>query len=201
VLSLLLALTSGGCNVIGYAAQTVAGSDKVDAVYALPKRSTVVVAEKYSNPSEAVFDDEPLASFVSDELRAHNAAVTLVPPERVYTMRKGSGVEKWRAMTIDAVGRAVGAEQVLYVNIKSLSVQVAPGSEMMKGQSDVRVWLVDSASGATVWPADASDGWPVGTQTTMYRREEGATESSVRTDLLRQTADRIAKLFYSYERS
>jgi hypothetical protein len=35
----------------------------------------------------------------------------------------------------------------------------------------------------------------------MIRRgETNATESAVRTDLLRRTGDRIGKLFYTYER-
>jgi hypothetical protein len=197
-----LACASGGCNVLGYAAQAVAGDEKVNAVYALPQRSTVVVAEKYSNPSVAAFDEEPLARFVTEELREHKAVTPLIESEQVYALRQKTPHDQWQSMTIDGVGRAVGAEQVLYVNIMTCQVQVAPGSEMLRGQAEVRVRLVDAGTGRTIWPEDAASGWPVSVQTPMARQGESATanEASVRMNVLRLAGERVGRLFYTYER-
>lgn len=197
-----LACAAAGCNLLGYAAHTVAGEEKVNAVYTLPQRSTVVVAEKYSNPSVAAFDEEPLARFVTEELREHKAVAPLIDSEQVYALRTRTPYDKWQAMTTDAIGRAVGAEQVLYVNIVSCQVEVAPGSEMLRGQADVRVRLVDAKTGQTTWPEDAAGGWPVSVQTPMARRGESGTtnEASVHMDLLRMAGERVGRLFYSYER-
>src|SRR3954464_15397298 len=105
---------AAGCNVFGVAANALAG-DESKALYVLPKHPTVVVAERYANPSQSAMDDEPLARYLTDDLRENNA-VPLVDADQVYTLRKGMTPEKWHAMTVDAVGRTVKADQVLYVN-------------------------------------------------------------------------------------
>src|SRR3954463_11408582 len=98
-----LLLSAGGCNVLGFAGQAI-NADTSKAVYTLPKVPTVVIAEKYNNPSESALDEEPVARFVTDDLRAKNI-VPLDDADRVYTLRKSMSSEKWHDMTIDAVGR------------------------------------------------------------------------------------------------
>src|SRR3954470_18947904 len=117
VLTLLLLLSCGGCNVLGYGANAVAGGSTTAAVFVMPKRPTAIIAEKYANPGEARTDEEPLCRFIAEALQEHNVG-PVIDPGTVYAL-KNDNPSKWRAMTIAAAGKAAGAEQVLYVNIIS----------------------------------------------------------------------------------
>jgi hypothetical protein len=190
-----LALT--GCSVLGFAAQAAAGPPTVSAAYALPKRPTVVLAERFDNPGESKLDADAIARFVTDELRQRNV-VPFVDPNRAEALRQRDPAA-YHDMTVAAIGRAVEAEQVIYINVIASDVETAPGTDMLRGTGEVLVKVVDARTGATRWPTDADAGRPVGAQTRMYSpREQGVTESTVRTLLHRQLADRVARLFYSY---
>lgn len=184
-----------GCNVIGYAANAAAGSSRAPAKYTLAKRPTIVIAEKYDNPADVVYDAEPLARYVTEQLKAHELAPT-VDPEKVSALKQ-SDPARFRALTIAALGRAVDAEQILYLNIVSSQIEVAEGSDMIRGDGVVRVRLVDAGTGATLWPTSEAAGYTIAAQTRLYRRDENTiNDASVRTELLRTLAESVGRLFY-----
>jgi hypothetical protein len=192
---LLILLCTDGCNVLGVAANAVAGGGSTSAAFTMAKHPTIILAEKYSNPFENRGDEEPLCRFIADEFAAHDIA-PVIDPGKVYALRNDNPAQ-WRSMTIAAAGRAAGAEQILYVNIVSLSVDVASGSEMLRGRGDLRVRLVDAQTGATIWPTDAEEGYPVSAETRMSRAgQDGLGASDTRSELLRALAANTAKLFY-----
>src|SRR5262245_14974417 len=99
----VLGCASAGCNVLGYAAQAVAGEEKINAVYVLPLRPTVVVAEKYSNPSVSAQDEEPLARFATEELRGQKGSPPMIDSGQVYALHQSMTHDQWQAMTTDAI--------------------------------------------------------------------------------------------------
>ncbi len=197
VLSVLLALitTSAGCNVFGWFGQAVEGPETKGATFTMAKRTTAVIAEKFSNPSDAVMDDEPIARFITQDLREHNT-VPLVDTVSIYGLRS-SDPAKWRASTMASIGRGVGADQVLYINLLDVNVEVAPGSDMMRGKATVMVRVVDCKTGSLIWPIGATEGYPVSSETKLIRKgENNVYESGLRTTLQRELATKIAQLFY-----
>src|SRR2546426_898908 len=82
-------------------------------------------------------------------------AVPLKSPDDLYQLRAADPI-KFRKMTIPSVGKAVGAKQVLYVNLTQSRVDLTPGTEMLKGRIGVLVRVVDVTSGVTRWPSGAS---------------------------------------------
>jgi hypothetical protein len=191
------ATLAAGCNVIGFAAATVAGTSNTPPMYILPKQRTVVVAENYLDPARSVRDDEALARYLTDLLKQADLA-PMIDPGEVYVMRHDSaaGEKSWRGLSIAAVGRSVTAQQVIYVNIISAEVESAGGSEMLRGHGEVLVRVVDAETGATLWPTDAADGYPVNSDTRMYH--EGETEVDIRTTLQKDLAEKIKRLFTGY---
>lgn len=186
-----------GCNVIGFAAATVAGTSNVPPMYTPAKRPTVVIAENFNDPAASIQDDEPLARFVTDLLK-HGDVVPTIDPGEIYVMRHDSpGAEqKWRNMSIAAMGRSVTAQQVIYLSILSIDLEHSPGSNAVRGHGEVTVRVVDTESGKTLWPVDASDGYALSAETRMYH--EGETDADIRDTLHKIMADKIVKLFTGY---
>lgn len=195
---LLAALTTicSGCNVLGFAAQAVGGENPKPALFKMDKKAaTVVVAENFDNPAQAALDAEPLARFTNDQLRA-NSVVPTIDPSKIYTLQQ-SNSEKYRALTIAAVGRAVSADQVLYIEIVNVSVRTDPGTDLFKGDGEVRVKVIDTKTGATVWPLDEAGGHRVLAETRLRRTgENGQNELTTRNELARELANKVAQLFY-----
>lgn len=191
--SVVIAFLCGGCNLLGYAASGIAGDPKTPAVFTMAKRPTVVVAEKFDNPAEAAMDAEPIARYISEDLAAHEVA-PILDSGKVASLQ-AENPAKWRGMTIAAVGRSVGAEQILYVNIINVNVNFADNSDLIRGRGEIRVRLVDANTGATIWPVEAADGYPILAETRIVRRAE-RDDSIVRSDVHRALAARAARLFY-----
>jgi PBP1b-binding outer membrane lipoprotein LpoB len=192
LLSALFLLT--GCNLIGYAASGIAGDPKSEAKFVPAKKPLVVIAENFASPAEASLDSEPLARYIGEELAAHEVA-PIIDHDRVLALQTDKARE-FRSMTIAAVGRAVGADQILYVNIIDVNANFADSSDLIKGHGEVRVRLVDANTGATIWPTDALQGFTVIADTRIVRSNE-RNESIVRSDVHRALAVRVARLFYA----
>jgi hypothetical protein len=193
-------LAVGGCNVIGFATATVAGMQNVPPMYVLPKRPTVVVAENFSDPNGSVRDDEPIARYVNATLE-HGQLAPMIDPSQIYVMHHDTdaGRKNWHEMTVAALGRAVGADQVIYLNITECAVDTSQGSDMMRGTGAVMVRVVDTHTGASLWPTDSAEGYGVSAQTRIYREgQDNMHEPDVRAALHKSLADNITKIFTGY---
>jgi hypothetical protein len=190
---LLMVCIAPGCNLLGFAAAGLAGDPKQPAMFTPAKKPMVVIAEKFDNPADATLDAEPIARYTSEELRVHEVA-PIVACEKVAALREENPAQ-FRGMTIAAVGRAAGADQVLYINIINTTVNFADNSDMIRGHGEIRLRLVDANTGATIWPVDSAEGYPIVAETRIFRRAE-RSDALLRTDLHRALAARAARLFY-----
>lgn len=191
---IVLLLMQTGCNVLGWASSAVAGETKQPATFTPPKRPTVIIAENFSNSAQSSFDAEPIARFIADELKANNA-VPVIEPDQLSALQ-AKNPARFHAMTIAEVGRAVGAEQILYVNIVDIDVTFADQSDLIRGSGEIRVRWVDAQTAETIWPRDAAEGFPVAVETNIVRRAE-RNDVIVRSDVHRALAARAARLFYA----
>lgn len=198
----LLALactTLSGCNILGVLGYKLSGPPTIQAKYEPEKMPMLVLVENSRNPATLRVDADRVARNVATELREHEAA-PVVEPSALDDFRRAKG-SAYGGMAINAVGRALGAEQVLYIDLIQLAVEPALASEMLKGRAEARVRVVDVAAGQTRWPLDASLGHPVVVETQYVRAggADGVTEPAVRDRLHAMLADRIAKLFYDWK--
>jgi hypothetical protein len=194
VCTLLLALgaTVGGCNVLGALAYKVAGEPDVPAKYTLEKRPTVIVVENYANYDLGSSDAELLAQRLQTRLQEKDLA-PFVGFEKVLDLR-ATQPSKFRTMTIPQIGRAVGAEQVIYVHFQGGGVASMGGGSLMQGKASVLVKVVDAKTGASLWPKDMTDGQSVGFETSPTRGGDRAED--VHTRLYDGLSQNIARLFY-----
>ena len=193
LIALALLFAPAGCTTAGALAHKFVGPPPVQPQYKPAKEPMLVLVENYRNPSAAMLDAQRLSLLIGEQLHRYNVA-PVVDPARLEAVR---GDLAYAKMTIPAVGRAAGAKQVLYVNVKRFGVESTVAGEMMKGSTEMTVRVVDAATGDTRWPID-SGGVPVSLETPWLRQGEGANEASLREQMSRTAADYIVKLFRKY---
>ena len=187
----------GGCTAAGAAAYVLTGPPSVPAKYTLEKKPTLVLVENYRHPTAAANDAQQLTRYLNDEFHVHELAPVIDEME-LYQLRS-SEADNYRKMTIPAIGKAVGAEQVLYVDLTGVSIRSPQTGNMLKGEISVRVRVVDVASGETLWPTGTSEGAPMSYETPMLSLNEPTDVHAVRQKLHRQMAAAIGRLFYTYK--
>ena len=194
-----LLVAAGGCNVIGVIAGKTAGQIPVEAKYTPdPLLPLVVLVENYradatSTPSDA----DRIARMIGDRL-AEQKVAPIIDPDKVRELRDRSMAD-YRKMGVAQVARAVGAGQILYVDLTGVGVGTQMGSDAAKGVVSTNVQFIDAASGLVKYPADLVEGAPVGFETAMHRIGDGVTAESVRGEALSNVSERIARMFFRYK--
>jgi hypothetical protein len=190
-------LAAGGCVAVGALAYKFSPPPKVQAVYKLPKKSVLVLVEDYRNPGVSDQDAERLGREIVDQFQKHKIA-PVIDPDKLFDYRAGKG-NAFDQMTIASIGRALGASQVLYVDLVSYGGDWTLGSDMLHPQAKIRVRLVDVKTGNTTWPAEAVRGYPLTIEEQYTDIKDTATADAEQQAMCQTTADHIAKLFYTHE--
>jgi hypothetical protein len=190
-------LPNAGCNVIGAIAYKASSDATVPAQFPLPAdKKTLVLVENFNNPAALRLESDAVTRHLAEELKMHSAG-TVVEPTTAETLRQSRG-DAYRAMPVDAIGRALGAGQVIYVDLEEFEITQALASDMLGGRAAARVRVVDEA-GRVLWPTDLSAGYAVAVKVQPQRAAPGVDEFAARRELHAKLADRIAKLFYNWK--
>ena len=193
ILALML-LPLVGCATVGMVAYKLSGPEPVPAKYTPAKELTLVLVESFENPSAHVVDAQRLTAQISIDLERQKI-VPLVDVDRLQALRDRDPAA-FRKMTIPSIGRAVGAKQVLYVNIVELSHET--DGTVMRGRTTTMSRFIDTGTGTTLWPTDFAQGFPLNMETPYVRLELDPTGDGVRGRLVREMSDAITKLFYKW---
>jgi hypothetical protein len=191
-----LSLLGSGCAALGVAAYKISGPPSVPAKYTPPKTPLLILVEDYRNESSVHEQADLLSQHLVQEIDAHEIA-PVVPLDKLQDLRDARRTD-FRDLSITAVGEAVGAKQVLYVQLQSSDVNPISGGEGFSGQTIARVKIVDVPSGRTAWPPDMTEGHLVGA-TAAIGSSNGRNPMAVRQGMYTQLADQVAKLFYKWK--
>jgi hypothetical protein len=197
-LLLLLPLVSmmTGCQAIGVVADKIS-PPTVEAQYAFGKTTQVlVIAENFRTPTQSESDADRVAQLVSEELTTEQAAL-IVSPEKLALVRDVKP-DAYAKMSVVDLGRAVGAQQVLYIDMGGVGVGAQPGSDVLKGVAQANVKIIDVATGAVAFPKDMAEGVPVSFETVLRRASLKSTPDAVRTQAIVGLSGKIARLFHKY---
>jgi hypothetical protein len=196
---LLMTLTifgAGGCAGVGAMWFKAFGPPDVQAKYTPPNESTVVLVENYRNPVMTEFDADRIAREVGEDLTTHKVVV-VVDQDKVRDLRD-SDPEKFRDMTIPSIGKALGAKQVIYVDLLASDVSGDATHNLVGGQADARVRVVEVESGHTIWPSDSQGGYPVGAKV-PYADASPTAAKEVHNALLASLSEQIGRLFHKWK--
>jgi hypothetical protein len=184
----------GGCGAGGALLSKVMPDPVVPAKYVPQHDNMLVLVENYQNPATITEAAEQMDRQIAETLVAHKVA-PLVNPD-LLTQLRTDHPDKYRKLEIPALGRALGARQVLYANVIQFATEPAVGSQMLKAHAEARVRIVDSKSGETRWPQDTAGGYPVSVDLPFRPTGDGVDEGYIREALARELSSRISKLFY-----
>ena len=186
----------GGCQIAGIVADKVS-PPTVEAMY-VPGKTTqlLVIAENYRQPTQSASDADRVAKLVGDELAKEEVA--LIVSREKLSLVKDMRPAEYAKMSVVDLGKAVGAQQVLYIDLSGIGVGAQPGSDVLKGIAQATVKVIDISSGEVVFPQDVAEGVPVTFETPIYHASPRATPDAVRAQAILGLSAKIGRLFHSY---
>ena len=173
----------------------VLGPPDVPAKYDPKLRSLVVLVENYQG-STAYTDDELLSRYVEEGLKG-NIKAPIIPSSKVRELMLSKG-EAFKTMTVAEVGRAVGAQQVIWVDVGQTRIEPLLAGESMRGDVSASVKVVEAQTGQTLWPKDLAGGYAL-SHAVSFGAHSPNSELEIKETLYRGIGDRIAKLFYKWK--
>ena len=186
-----------GCTMGGAISYKLFGPPAVEAKYVPAKQPMLVLVENYEKPSTEA-SGEQIARLLVEQMKLFEVAPT-VNLEKLHALKVSMKPDEFSKMTIPAIGRACGAEQVLYVHLSESGIENVAGSQAVRAQMSARVKIVDAITGNTRWPQDLSSGYPVAVETGWQRVNTENEIQEIRRGACYTMADRIAKLFYKWK--
>jgi Peptidoglycan-synthase activator LpoB len=188
---------AGGCmTTAGALMYGINGPANNPATYVPPKDPTVVVVENYRNPTAGEFDADQIAEEVTQDLKEHNT-VPMIDPDKLQALRD-EDESKYATMKIQDLGKAVGAKQVIYVDLVGSGIETDPSQRSLHGHASVRVKVVDVSTGETRWPAGASEGYPLQVEI-PYNDADPRIAATMESQMISKLADEIGNLFHEWK--
>jgi len=203
-LSLLLvsAAMLGGCEAVAYFLHIFAPPDPKEVVKAEydklgGHKVAVVVFADAKAQFEHIGIQLEISSVVSYELEQRIENLTVVSPRRIVKYQRQH--IHWESMDKTQLGKALGAELILYVSLQEFATREPGSLRLYRGQLTAQVSAYKTAlaeNEARVWgPYEARVAHPP--DRPSERRDE--TERTIRYKTIKIFADMVAKKFYKHE--
>jgi len=193
------AALAAGCNILGPVLMIAHGPPRVHALYELPaERPTVVLVDDPDNRIGSRQFRIEMAKVVEERLLARQKVRTVIESEQLTRVLARERAED--RMTIAEIGRAVGAEIVIWVGVESF--ELLRDSENIAPRASLRVKVLDVVEEKRLWPDEQPHHDLI---VSMPRRAGAAPETaSERRRLLSELAQyagrAAAELFYAEEK-
>ena len=214
MMTMVAAALSGGCNIASGVAYLTTPNPVVEAQYDLRDVPTVVFVDDRRNEVNPVRFRRVVAETASQDLLNRDLVGDVISPRdadlAARQLDRGS-----RPIGIDRVGEAVGADQVVYVEM--LRFTLSRDGLTPEPYSACRIRVVDLEEGKRTFPASAeaeryessisgttSPGDAYLLEVTLpAEKSQGLTDSrilqSLNEQLAMETGRRISQLFYDHE--
>jgi hypothetical protein len=201
----LVLLTAAGCNIVAPIAYIIEGPPKVPAEYTLLDRPTVVFVDDRGSviPANARAIRRSIADKVSEELMVRKLVTVTISPRDAMALASARD-KHGELMAIDEIGREVGAEQILYIEM--ISFALTPDGVIPKPTAVCQVRLIDTQERARLYPQGDDGGQVARTLQASLPELDPTTFNSAASRLkiyealADVTGDQITKLFYEHEK-
>lgn len=198
-----MTLFLGGCNLVSPIAYILAPEPKIEALYALEDRPTVVFIDDRENRVSPIALRRVIADRLSQELMMRKVVTkTISPRDAEVAARQRDRYDNM--LSIDAIGRAVGAEQVIYIEMQNF--QQRTDRYTLKPWAKCKVRVIDVTNRVRLFPSAESGeiAHPVQVQMGEMRPEQynsRATRNQIAQALANEIGTTISRLFYEYSES
>lgn len=198
---LAAALLAAGCTPLGAILYKITPEQEIPAKFTLANVPTVVLVENYRNPDIAANDAELVARYLQSELTSHkDVKITLVKTEKILDLRNNRPKD-FPTMSIPQIAKAVGAEQVVYVDLQGANITSLTGQSMFQGKASAAIKVIDAKTGMSTFPPDSVDGMQVTYETSQLKGQEEGSYNVVRDDLYSGLATKIGRNFHVWKQS
>ena len=201
-ITVLVAASMGSCNILQPAAYLAMGQAKAPAKYVLEERPTVVFVDDRNNaiPINSSRVRRAVADDVTNQLMSRELVTMTISPRDAMALSRNQDREG-NLMSMGALGEAVGAEQVIFIEM--LSYRGSPDNVTPRPSAACRLKVIDNVNKVRVFPAPGAEkewqeiivqGAPVSPE--LYRSSAGRRE--IEQMLAATIADKVTKLFYKH---
>lgn len=188
-----------GCNILGPAFFFAHGPPRVPALYQLPRERPMVVL--VDDPDNRIGSRQfriEMARVVEERLLAEEKVDTVIESQQLMRVLARERAED--RMTIGEIGRAVGAEVVIWIGVQSF--ELLRDAENIAPRAALRVKVLDVVAEERLWPDELSHHDLI---VSMPRRAgEAPRTASERRRLMSELAQyagrATAELFYTEEK-
>lgn len=200
LLLLVLAASTAGCNIVGPAYVLFRGPPKIPAEHDLDRQRTVaVVIDDPDSIVPSLGYRRVMLATVQERL-AERAKVREVIDSRdtMAVLQRDSARER---MSLVEIGRAIGAEQVVWARVEGFSLAASTGE--YRPNARLRVKVIDVTGNRKAWPSEPTSGFLL--DVTMRVRPDFVPESepeqrSAMQELAEYAGRAMAELFYTEEK-
>ncbi|MFO0874854.1 MAG: hypothetical protein U0575_12910 [Phycisphaerales bacterium] len=194
-----LALVAVACNIVTPAVYLLDGPPKTPAAFILPDLPTVAFVDDRKN----ILPRFDLRGTIGDEtsrvlLEKKVVQKTFSSRELLNLVRKQDTDKD--LMPMDAIGRAAGADQIIYIRI--VTWQLTPDGYTPRPVAGADVRVIDCVNRTRIFPTGAEESRYVEATTGEVSTElygSNATRRKLEDLLAKQLGLEIAKLFYEHE--
>lgn len=194
------ASTMSSCNLLVPLVVILAPDPEVKAVFELPDRPTVVFVDDRKNLVTPTTLRRVIANRVSRDLMLKKVLTTTIESVDAMVIARQNDTDEY-VMPMDAIGRAVGAELIIYVEMLDFRERPDPYTPKPRGVCSVRV--IDVVNHIRLFPPADAEGssHPLEVIMDAVNPEQFASRASrnqVALALAEQIGMETARLFYTY---
>jgi hypothetical protein len=191
------------CNIVTPAAYLALGQGNVSAAYAPVDRPTVVFVDDRRNviPMNATRIRRAIADKVGTDLMENEVLTKVIAAQDAMSVVRNRDREG-QLMSIDTIGAAVGAEQIIYIEM--LSFKGSPDGYSPRPTAACQLKMVDVPNRTRLFPPETAEApWfpvevvsgPISPE--LYQSTTGRRQ--IESLLAAQLGDQVAKVFYKHE--
>ena len=192
-------IAASGCNIAAPALYLIHGPPRTPAAFELPNKPTVVFVDDRRNvlpryELRAVAGDETAQRLISAKI----VDKTFSSRELMNMVRKQDTDKDLTA--IDAIGRAAGADQIIYVKIVAWAL--TPDGYTPRPTAGAEVRVLDCVNRVKIFPVDEESGRYVEASLKLDNTElysSTANRRKLEDALATQLGIDVAKLFFDHE--
>ena len=173
---------------------------QVEAEYVLGEGSILILVDDLHERLTWALARDSLAKELARELLEHQATQKIISPETVKRYRRTHA--NFDDLKCTQVGRLVGAEQVLWIEVVAFYAEEEVHDTTQAASISVTVRVINprertNRAKVRLWPS-AREGKPVSVQLNSNEVNRLKTKERIATELSRMLAKDIAKLFYKH---
>lgn len=189
-----------GCNIVAPAYFIIHGPEKVPALYELePDRPTVIFVDDRANRLPRRSMRQTIGEAAQDALLKQKALTNVIDTRGAIAA--SSQDRAGQTLSIVDIGKAVGAEVVVYATVDSFTLST--DGQSYSPAATLRVKVIDVVADSRVWPED-KEGHALALTFPTRTQDVPRTAAEIRKfedETARLVGASLAQIFYKYERA